>query len=158
MPSVCLFLFHPLFYLQAMCTIHLHSKLPALWHSSLDTGIFSIFPSKCLDAKLVVFMSMFCSLARAVSAQVCPDELLLTLYSSVKLPHAQPPLFSHQLLHMLPVFTIRKYFFIKKKEMGWLQIKLQNRSPISFHGWCDFCVKISQWRQYTKRLKLYFKF
>lgn len=124
MPSVCLFLLHPLFYLQAVSANHLHSNLPALWHSSLNTGILSIFPSKCLGFKLVVLMPMFCSLARAVSAQACPDELLFTLYSSVKLPHAQPPLFSHQLLHMLPIFIIRKYFFHKnRKKWGWLQIK-----------------------------------
>lgn len=143
---MCLFLFHPLSYLQAMSTNHLHSKLPALWHSSLNTGIFSIFPSKCLGAKLVDFMSMFCSLARAVSAQVCPDELLLTLYSSVKLPYVQLPLFSHQLLHMLPVFTIRKYFFHKKERNGLVTNKAAKQKSYQF-SWLmwflckDFIVK-----------------
>lgn len=139
MPSVCLFLFHPFFYLQAMSTNHLHSTLPALWHSSLNTGIFSIFPS--LDAKLVVFLSMFCSLSRAVSSQVCPDELLLTLYSSVKLPQAQPPLFSHQLLHMLPVLTIRKYFFIKKKRNGLVANKAAKQKSYQFSWWMWFLCK-----------------
>lgn len=141
MPSVCLFLLHPLSSLQAVRANHLHSSLPALWHSSLNTGIFSIFPSKCLGAKLVVFLSMFCSLARAVSAQVCPDELLFTLYSSVKLPHAQPPLFSHQLLHMLPVFIIRKYFFIKKKETGLVRNKAATQKSYQFSWLMWFLCK-----------------
>lgn len=109
-------------------------------------ALFSIFPSKRLGAKLVDFMSMFCSLARAVSAQVCPDELLLTLYSSVKLPHVQLPLFSHQLLHMLPVFTIRKYFFHKKERNGLVTNKAAKQKSYQF-SWLmwflckDFIVK-----------------
>lgn len=107
---------------------------------------------------LVVFISTFCYLARTVSSRVYTDELpfYILFFCKVFLLPSSHCSFIHQLLHMLPVFIIRKYFFIKGKKNAWLQIKPQDKNPIMFHGCCDFCVKISQWRQYTKRLKLNF--
>lgn len=83
---------------------------------------------------LVDFMSTFCYLARKVSSRVYTDELLfyILFFCTVFLSPSSHCSFIHQLLHMLPVFITRKYFFIKGKKNGWLQIKPQKQKSYQF--------------------------